>query len=311
MESQSIEPSSTLQMISNSLSDIVSEISNSVVAIQNPSRFVGSGVIWRDNIVVTAAHLLKQEKEVVLIYPDGNSYPAELVGIDPGIDLAVLKTAAQTLAVPSIRSENHLKPGQLVTAVGRGGDASIGACWGIVSNVSGEWQSWSGSTVEHYIELDMRLSRGFSGSPLVSVDGEVLGIVTSGFNHRKTLTIPSITINRMLGPLMEKGRISRGFMGVGLYPVRLPEKISSSLTPSRKAGVVIVGMNDGGPADTSGLIVGDILLSIDGKSVSDIRDVRRALRPETVGREVPVHILRAGISEEFQVTIGEHPKRSP
>ena len=100
-------------------------------------------------------------------------------------------------------------------------------------------------------------------------------------------------------------------MGVGLYPVRLPEKISSSLTPSRKAGVVIVGMNDGGPADTSGLIVGDILLSIDGKSVSDIRDVRRALRPETVGREVPVHILRAGISEEFQVTIGEHPKRSP
>ena len=128
MESQSIEASSMLQNISNSLSEIVSEISNSVVAIQNPSRFVGSGVFWRDSIVVTAAHLLKQEQAVVLIYPNGDSHPAELIGIDPGIELAVLKTTAPTLRIPAIRSENHLKAGQLVTAVGRGGDASIGVC---------------------------------------------------------------------------------------------------------------------------------------------------------------------------------------
>ena len=309
MDSPSSAPSSILKNISNLLSANVADISSSVVAIKNLSRFVGSGVIWRENTVVTAAHFLKQQQELVLIYPDGENHPAQLLGVDPGIDLAVIKVE-NSLSIPPINTDTQLQPGHLVTAVGRGGDASVGACWGIVSNVSGEWQSWNGSTMEQYIELDMRLSRGFSGSPLTSVEGEVLGIVSSGISRHKTITIPAMTINRMLDPLMEKGRIPRGFMGVGLYPVQLPEKLGNELSPPRVKGVVIVGMNTEGPAETSGLIVGDILLTIDGKPVTDITDVRKILRPETVGKKVPVLFLRAGKSEELQVTIGEHPKHS-
>jgi S1-C subfamily serine protease len=143
----------------------------------------------------------------------------------------------------------------------------------------------------------------------VDAHGRVMGINTSG-PRNIVLTIPPSTVNRVVGQLLEKGRIARGYLGLGMQSVRLPEALKRNLNLSGTSGVIIVAVESNSPAERAGLLIGDVLVALDGVPVSDTADVQALLGPERVGTAVGASIIRAGLLAERMIMIGERPERA-
>jgi S1-C subfamily serine protease len=157
---------------------------------------------------------------------------------------------------------------------------------------------------------DLTLYPGFSGGPLVDVQGRVVGINTSGLLSQLELAIPASTVARVVEELIAKGRVSRGFLGVGLQPVRLPEAARRAITAASETGLIVVSVQTDGPAAQSGLLLGDILMTLDGAPVSAPEDAQAVIGARPVGSTITAAILRAGAVAELRLTVGERPPRS-
>jgi S1-C subfamily serine protease len=179
---------------------------------------------------------------------------------------------------------------------------------GVVSALSGAWRSYYGGLIDQFIRLDLTLYPGFSGGPLVEATGRVVGINTSGPRHT-VLTIPASTVNRVLDQLLEKGRIARGYLGLGMQPVRLPETLKTTLNLSSVGGVIVVNVESNGPADKAGVLIGDVLVALDGTPVSDTGDVQAMLGSQSVGKTLRAQIVRGGALVEVAIAPGERPGR--
>jgi len=149
------------------------------------------------------------------------------------------------------------------------------------------------------VRLDVTLYPGFSGGPLVDVEGRVLGINTSGLSRVMPVAIPISTVNRVVEDLLEKGRVARGYLGVGMHPVRLPDG---------RSGVIVIDLQTDGPAGRAGLLIGDVLLQLNGSPVTDTDDVHANLGPASVGKVLKASIVRGGEDKEIEMTVGERPK---
>ena len=180
-------------------------------------------------------------------------------------------------------------------AVGRGLTASLG----LVSKLDGPWRSWRGGTIDQFIRLDVAIYHGFSGGALVSAGGEVLGVTSSALARGTPMAIPATTVNRVVEELLTKGHIMRGYLGVGMQPVRFRDG---------NGGVIILSVESDSPAEKAGLLVGDVLVGIGGNEVADTDDVQAALDPSLVGKSVPARIVRGGVVQEVAVTVGERPR---
>jgi S1-C subfamily serine protease len=302
---------STLLALSNDLADAVARAGQAVVAVIARPRIPSSGVHWRQGLIVTAEHTVQRDEEVTLTLPDGQTVKAELVGRDSSTDLAVLKlsgTNGANLPVAEIADATDLKIGHLALAVGRPGERGLSASLGVVSALSGSWRTWGGSRIDQFIRLDLALYPGFSGGALVDARGRVAGIITSG-PRNSVLAIPTATVNRVVEQLLAKGRITRGFLGLGMQPVRLPDMLKQSLKLEGHGGVIIVEVKPGGPADRAGALIGDVLVELDGRTISEPGDVQAALDPEQVGKTVKAKFVRAGAKIELSIVVGERPAR--
>jgi S1-C subfamily serine protease len=295
--------SNTLVGLSNGLADAVERAARAVVAVNARQRTPSSGVVWRPGVIVTADHTLKREEEITVVLPDGKSAPATLAGRDPGTDLAVLRAEGYQGPVAELANAS-LKAGHMVLAVGRGGAGAL-ASLGVISSVGGPWRTWRGGAVDQLIRLDLALYPGLSGSALTITDGRIAGINTSGLSRTMGVAIPAATVSRVADELLRSGRISRGYLGVGLHPVRFPDHLKSKLGLAGGAGLVVLTAEPGGPADQAGIVIGDILISIDGSPVEDTDDVQAALGPERVGKPVQVTLVRGGTRTDVTVTVGE------
>jgi S1-C subfamily serine protease len=180
---------------------------------------------------------------------------------------------------------------------------------GAISALGGAWRTWAGGQIDSFIRPDLTLYPGFSGGPLVSGEGRIVGLNTSGLSRAMPLAIPTNTVNRVIEQLLSKGRVARGYLGVGLQPVRLPASLVQTAGLSGDVGLIVVSTESGSPAEQAGLFVGDVLVSLNGKQVKDPRDVQSALGPESVGTSVPVQVLRAGKVEQVNVAVGERPQK--
>lgn len=305
MERFSSETTGALLALSNDLANAVERVSRAVVAINARQRIPSSGVYWRPGVVVTAAHTIRGNEEITMTLPDGRTAPARLAGLDPSTDLAVLKVEAVPLEVPDIGDASLLKVGHLVLAVGRSGERGPSASLGVVSAVSGAWRTWRGGQIDQFIRLDLTLYPGFSGGPLVHGQRQVVGINTSGLSRSAPVSIPSSTVNRVTDTLLERGHIARGYLGVGLYPVRLPDALKNALKLPSQGGVVVLSVEPNGPADKAGLLIGDVLIGLDDTPVNDTDDVQAVLGPERVGKTVRASIVRGGTPAELTITVGE------
>jgi S1-C subfamily serine protease len=310
MERSLSESASALLALSNGLAEAVARAGQTVVAVYGRPRMPSSGVHWRSGVVVTAEHTLKRDEDLSVGLPDGRTVPAVLAGRDPSTDLAVLKLQGEEFPTAEIGDAAALRVGHMVLAVARPGERGRGlsASWGVISALGGPWRTWYGGQVEQFIRLDLTLYPGFSGGPLVDAHGRVVGINTSG-PRSMALTISRLTVDRVVDQLLEKGRIVRGYLGLGMQPVRLPESLKRSLNLPRTGGVIIVAVEPDSPAERAGLLIGDILIALEGVTVSDTADVQALLGPERVGTTVGASIIRAGQLLERAITVGERPRR--
>ncbi|MDF5724166.1 MAG: trypsin-like peptidase domain-containing protein [Rhizonema sp. PD37] len=299
--------SNTLLALSQNLADTVEQAGQTVVAVNIGRRISSSGIHWRHGIIVTSDELLQRYEEITVTLPDRRIVPVTILGRDASTDVAVFQLQNVELPVAKIGDATTLKVGHLVLGLARSGEGDIKAAMGAVSVVSGAWRSMSGGNIDSFIRPDITLYRGFAGGPLVDAAGNVVGMNTSG-RRGTALTIPETTVNRVIEQLLAKGRIAKGYLGLGMQPVRLPENLKTSLNLTSSGGVIVVNVEANGPAYSAGVLLGDVLISFDGTFVNDTADVLALLNSsDRVGKNVKAQILRGGTLIELTIAIGEKP----
>ncbi len=294
-----------LAALSDDLAGAVERAARSTIAIHARRRIPSSGTAWRPGVIVAASHTIAREDEISLTLPDGRTAPATLAGRDETTDLAVLRTEAALTPVERADA-GALRVGNLVLAVGRPGQ-SVTASLGVLSAVGAEWRTWQGGRIDRFLRLDLSIYDGFSGGPLIEAGGRALGLNTSGLARGMALTIPGSTVDHVADQILSGGRLTRGYLGLASQPVRLPEGLRQVLNLGSDFGLVIVNVEPDGPADRAGVLLGDILVALDGAPVSEPADVLAALGPDRVGRPIAARLLRAGQPTEVTITVGSRP----
>jgi S1-C subfamily serine protease len=296
--------SNPLTDFSNILTSAAEKGGASTILVDARKRYAASGIAYAEDLVLTADHVVtREDNDIKVGLPDGKSLKATLAGRDPGSDLAVLRLAEKVLT--PAKTSDDVKVGQLVLAVGRPNDAGIQASWGIVTAIAGPARTHRGGMLEKYIKTETTPYPGFSGGPLLNTEGEVLGLNTSGHSHNAALTIPVSVAWRVADALAKHGSVKRGYLGVRTQPVEIPEAARNALKRDQKSGLLVLWLEENGPAQKGGLFVGDTIVAIDGKSASDPDDLFAALTSDRVGKPIAVEVLRGGKPESVNVTVGE------
>jgi S1-C subfamily serine protease len=293
--------------ISNALAEATQNTAAHTVAVHTEPRGSSSGIIWRTGVIVTAEHAVLGDEEIQVTLPDGKVASAKLVGRDPSTDLAVLKSEQATTPVSSFADTSKLKPGELTLVVGRTRASGPVATLGVVSLVAPERHAWGGATISPYVRLDVALQRITVGGAVVNSAGQIAGIATPRFAPMSALAIPVATVNHVVDVLLAKGHIPRGYLGVGLQPVRLPESLRESLNRREKTAVMVMETEPGGPAHAAGVVIGDILIAIEGKSVMRLEDVHAHLHGQNIGETLNAEFLRGGERRNVSIRVAERP----
>jgi S1-C subfamily serine protease len=295
--------SNPLTDFSKMLTAAVEAAGASTVTVDARKRYPASGIAYTEDLVLTADHVVTREDDIKIVLPDGRSLAASLVGRDPGSDLAVLRLVEKALTPANTSDE--VKVGQLVMALGRPNGNGMQASWGIVTSISGPARTFRGGMLDEYIRSETTPYPGFSGGPLVNTEAEVLGLNTSGLTRGSSLTIPVKVAWRIAEALATHGSVKRGYLGVRTQPVDIAEAARQALGREQNHGLLVLWLEDGGPAQTGGLLVGDIIVELSGQPVGDPDDLFAALTSDTVGKATAVRVLRGGHPETISVTVGE------
>ena len=301
MENQA-SGASALGVLSEGMADAVEKIGPSVVQVNGRRRRPASGVVYADRNVLTASHVVEREEDLSVVTHDGRTLEARFVGRDPANDLAVLEAAdlGATVAEPAA---GGVRVGQISLAVARPNREGIRASFGVVSSVGGPLRTGRGTRLERYVQTDATPYPGFSGGPLINAEGDVLGITTLGFARGVALAVPAAVAWDVARTLAERGSVKRGYVGILSQPVSLPAAQRTGLEAG--GGLLVVGVDEDSPAGKGGVLVGDILVSLDATSVADTEELLALLTGDKVGREVPVGVVRGGEQKTLRVTVGE------
>lgn len=288
------DPAASLfSSFSSDLAGIVAKTKPAVVSVHS-HRSRASGFVWKPGLVVTADEALADEGEVSIKLPDGTTWPASIVGRDHTTDIALLRFDAKEIApiklsavVPELGSLS------VVVAAEHGiPTAALGA----VSLAGDRWRSLRGGEIDARIELDVRLPHSHQGGLALNASGEALGMAVQGV--RRVLVIPAATIDRVAGRLETHGRIARGYLGVGLQPVKLDDGI----------GAMVMSVDKTGPSAAAGIRQGDVIVGWNDEKLTGVRSLLRTLGPDSVGSVVDVAVRRGGEPVRFKVTVGERPE---
>lgn len=297
----STEPKSFLTQLSDALSSIVRTVGEGVVRVEARRGRPASGTYWTDELVVAACHAIDREEGLTLGLPDGTTAAATLVGRDPATDLALLRTDARSQAVPRWSDGADVAPGVYTIALGRPG-RTVRASGGLVSAVGESWRTPAGGRIDRYVELDGAIPGGFSGGPIVDGSGGVLGIGSSALVRGPSVVVPTATVRRVVEQLLAHGGIRRGWLGLGTSPVRLPPELR---TEAQSSALLVFAVEPDGPAHRAGVLLGDVLLSLDGTPLRDLEELLAFLAEGRAGRVVTARLARAGAPLELALTIGE------
>ncbi len=291
--------------LSNALAQETDRAAASAVAIHTEARGSSSGVIWRPGVIVTAEHALRSDEDIKMLLPDGRTVPATLAGRDPSTDLAVLKCKEAVSAAAEISDVSAIRPGSLVLVVGRTRASGPVVALGAVSLVAPERHSWTGAALVPYIRIDAGLQPTGVGGAVIDAAGRVIGIATPRFARFGAIAIPATTVNRVVDTLLEKGHIPRGYLGVGLQTIQLPESLRQLLQREQKTAAIVLEVEPEGPAHEAGFVIGDILASAGGKPVGRVEDVHTQLAADAIGKPLAVKYFRGGALHEASVVVGE------
>jgi serine protease Do len=300
---------STLISFSNELAGIVQRLSPFVVSVGARRRYPSSGLLWSPNVIVTASHTIQQDEDISITSADGKILGAKLVGRDPGTDIAVLKVDLPELPGVAPGRASAVSPGELALVLGRSPHSGANASCGIISAVSGPWKTWRGGELDSYIRLDARLFPQSSGGAVINMRGEIIGVATSALSRIAGLAIPVATVKRVTEQLLERGFVPRGYLGVGVQSVALPEELRTRLAIPNQAGLMVLTVESGSPADKAGLLIGDIVTGLGDVLAERIDELQTYSGSGLIGKSAKIHFIRGGVLKESSLTVAERPGR--
>ena len=268
----------------------------------------GSGFVFTpDGFILTNSHVVHDSKNLEVTLPDGRHYPAQPIGDDPDTDLAVIRIHAPDLVPAALGDSQAVRVGQLAIAIGNpyGFECSVTA--GVVSALGRSLRSRSGRLIDNIIQTDAALNPGNSGGPLVTSRGEVIGVNTAVILPAQGLcfAIASDTARFVAGRLIRDGRIRRAYLGVGGQNVPLPRRVVRFFNLPAEAGILVISVERGSPAEQAGVREGDIILAFDGHTVTSIDGLHRLLTDGQVGVRAPLTVIRQTAREVLNVVPAE------
>jgi len=296
-----------LVSFSEQLAATVAEVGRSTVAVHARARFDSSGVHWTKGVVVTADHAVRRDEDIHVTASNGSKLAAELIGRDPGTDLAVLRVPELDVPIAE-RAERTPTPGSVVLAVGRSKD-SVSAAFGVLSSISPASQTWRGGRLDQVVRLDLALHPAASGAAVVDAAGKLFGIATPVLSRVSVFAVPLATVDRVVETLLAHGRIPRGYLGVGLQPIAIPEHLKSTLHLTASTGLIVISVDHDAPAGQAGVMIGDVLLELNGLAIQEPENIQEALGAGSVGKKLPARLLRGGKLVDVELTVGERPRK--
>jgi S1-C subfamily serine protease len=300
-----------LTEFSNQIAEIVARVAPSIVQVQGSGR-PASGLVYASGVVLTTVRAVGREEHPRVRRADGEVLEAEPIGWDPATRLAVLRAAGVDTPAPAAVTG---RVGEVAIALARSWSNAITATAGLVSVIGGPLPTGRRRAIEQVIRTSAPMHEGFSGGALVGADGGLLGVTTAASIRGLGVVIPAAIAWATAANLLQHGTLKRGYLGIAAQPVSVPEKQRAAAgTEERRQGgvpgdretaLLVVGVKDGTPADAAGLLVGDVLLALDGNALTSPEELFDLLVGDRVGRTVTMRVLRGGSPVEVQVTVGE------
>jgi S1-C subfamily serine protease len=304
--------SSTLSRVSQDLAALVERAGRSTVLVDGGGFRPGTGTIVGPDLVLTASHVIDRDEGLAVRTADDRALDAVLVGRDPATGLALLRV--ENLNAPPLTPAGaEPRAGSLAAAVFRSWEGQLTARLAVVNAVAGPVRVGRGVRLAQVIRTDLGPARGLSGSPLVTADGEWLGLITAGLVRGVPLVIPHDVAAESIKAMTARGngRTRRGYLGVALHPVRLPERQRAAISGADRGdsdrGVIVVGFTPDSPADRAGLLLGDVIVAAGGQPIGEIDDLHSLLLTSAVDAPLSLDVLRGTTAIKLDVIVGDRP----
>src|ERR1700733_9122279 len=290
--------------LSKQIAETIEAVQDSIVTVHGGGRSTSSGVVWRPGVIVTVRQGLRRSDSLQAAH-HGDPFPATLAGADAGTDLAVLRVDSSIGKPVEVIGSQPTRVGEVVLAVGRSALGDISASAGIIARLGSGWRTWRGGQIDSLIRPDVQLYVGQPGRALVNEGRRVLGINSTALARNAVITIPTATIDRVVDAILERGHVPRPYLGAAMQAVPVPEASRAQFGEGVDEALLVLHVEANAPAATAGILVGDLVLSVDGKLVHNVHGVQRQLSTLKVGDPVAVAVIRGGVKMELKVILAD------
>lgn len=295
---------SSLHAFSQELAELVEGSARYTATVYGRRRLPATGIVWSGDLIVSASHVVERDDEIEIAVTAGERRQATVAGRDAASDLVLLRVEGDGLS-PAPRAERAARPGNLGIAIGRAGAGAPNVSIGVINAVDYAVRISQSRVLEPVLQSGIVMLPGFSGGPLLNAAGEVLGINSSHIGRGASLTLTVEAITPIVEQLATHGKLRRGYLGIGAQAVGLSASQVKDAALSQEVGLVILSIDEGGPAQSAGLLIGDIVIAVGGASVASVDDLVEHLPGETIGSQTPVTIVRGSERQDVSVTVGE------
>ena len=311
--------STLLISLSNAIADVAAKVSPSIVSVHPITTTtigagIGSGAIWNvDGYIVTCAHILKRrQQEFEVVFSNNETSRADIVGIDSYSDIAVLKLRkpfSTTISKPiEIGNSENLKAGQLVLALANPLGDYVSITQGIITSErkSVKTYSWNERTVfDNVVITDARLNPGYSGGPLVDIEGRMIGLNVA-YVWSRGISIRINKVNNIVDKLIKYGKVKKAYLGIVSNTISIPKEISTEQQINQDRGLIILTVEENAPAKKAGLLIGDVIIKFNEQPITSIDSLNKLLAEENmIGKAINVSVLRGGKLSKTRLTPSE------
>jgi S1-C subfamily serine protease len=289
---------------SNQMADVVAGAAEAIVQVQGRRR-PASGIVYSADTVVTTMRALGREDGLRVRQHDGQAFDAQLAGWDPATSLAVLRVPGlQGRTLPAAKAQARV--GHLALAVARSWSNALTARAGVVSVIGGPLRTGRRRAIDQVIRTTAPMHDGFAGGAFLDASGGLVGVATAAEIRGLGVIIPAAIAWKAASAVLEHGGMKRGFLGIAGQPVTLPE--AQRIDEGREDAVLVTAVTAESPAARAGILVGDVIVTLDGHPIESPEDLLDLLVGDRVGHDATLGVLRGGAARDIVVTVGERPR---
>ncbi len=290
-----------MRSLSDGLAEAAAKGALYTVLVDGRPGYPSSGTFYSSKHVLASNHTVHIDEGIRIMTPDSNSVDAQVVGRDPIHDVVLLELVTEVGSSPPSAAK-PARVGELVLALARPSEDGIQSSLGVIGVSGGTYIGGHGPAMKNMIRSDAAQFPGFSGGPLIDVEGNLIGINIMGHRHGSFLTVPADRAAAIAEKIISGGNIKQAYLGVRSQPAEIPA--SADLGREQAYGLLIVGVEDDSPAGGAGIITGDMIVAIDGAPVTNPGQLLDTLSDKSEGDGVELEIIRGGASMSLHVDLG-------